>query len=243
MIVKDMFIPFNEKNIVFARFLERPNRFIIRCKLEHSEDTVEAHLADSGRLKELLLPNKRLMLRSVDDPKRKTKFSSVAVEKENGPGWVSLNSNLPNELAKLAIENQFFSELSHWSYVRSEFTKGNSRWDLLLENATSQMLVEVKGVTLLSQDHVGLFPDAITVRGTKHVKELKQISRESGWEAAIIFVAQRDDIHEIKTAEHIDPHFSAALRDAKEAGVKLLAFNCSVTEKGISIQEKVKVSP
>ena len=137
----DIFLPFNEKNIVFSRFIDRPNRFIIRCQLEESAEIIEAHLADSGRLKELLISNQRVMLRAVNDPKRKTKFSSVAVEKENGSGWVSLNSTLPNALAKLAVENSFFPQLADWNYVRSEFTKGQSRWDLLLEKGERHMIV------------------------------------------------------------------------------------------------------
>src|SRR5690554_4695226 len=115
--MSNMFIPFNENNIVFSRFVERPNRFIVRCMLENSNEIVEAHLADSGRLKELLVPNKLFMLREVNDPKRKTKFSAIAVEQENGDGWVSLNANLPNQLAKRAIENKLFQPLAQWNYV------------------------------------------------------------------------------------------------------------------------------
>lgn len=238
----NMFIPFDEKNLVFSQFIERPNRFIIRCHLEKNNEVVEAHLADSGRLTELLVPNKQVILRYVDNPKRKTKFSAVAVEQERGNGWVSINSTLPNELAKMAIENKLFPALANWQYVRSEYRKGNSRWDLLLQCDEKQMVVEVKGVTLIGEDGIGYFPDAVTKRGTKHITELQQIIGETGWEAAIIFVAQRDDIKEIKPAKHIDPWFSKALQEAKNAGVLILGMRCNVSPKGIEILDEIQVT-
>lgn len=238
----NLFIPFDEKTLVYSQFIDRPNRFIIRCKLENTNEIVEAHLADSGRLKELLQPNKKVILRSVNDPKRKTKFSAVAVEQEKNTGWVSINSSLPNELAKRAVKNNLFPQLKNWQYLRSEYPKGNSRWDMLLQKDEKHMVVEVKGVSLASEAGIGYFPDAVTKRGTKHLKELSQIMDEETWRSALIFVAQREDVHEVMPATHIDPAFAEALKEAKEAGVLILGLRCRVTPKGITILDQIKVT-
>ncbi|MBU9713166.1 DNA/RNA nuclease SfsA [Evansella tamaricis] len=234
-------IPYSP-DLIKARFINRPNRFIIKCELTETKEVVEAHLADSGRLLELLLPGKMVFLRAVDDPKRKTKYSAVIVERENGMGWVSLNAMLPNQLAVIAVKEGMISKLKDWTYVRSEYKKGSSRWDLLLSHPDGrQMVVEVKGATLI-KDGDGYFPDAVTKRGAKHVRELGEIAKEPHWEAALLFVAQRDDIKSIKPADHIDPDFGKAMREAEKAGVKLLGCRCHVGLEGIKVIGEIDVS-
>lgn len=237
-----MFHPF-PKDLLESKFIERPNRFIIRCVLTETGEIVEAHLADSGRLKELLIPGKQILLHRNNNPNRKTKYSAVIVEREDGLGWVSLNAQLPNKLAKFAVEAKLFKELQSWEYVRSEYKKGHSRWDMLLQKSDDeamQMVIEVKGATLV-ENGVGMFPDAVTSRGTKHVKELGEIVKESGWEAALLFVSQREDIHMVRPAYHIDPKFAKAMTEAKTAGVKLLGCRCKVSPSGIELLDAIDV--
>ncbi|MCD8510655.1 MAG: DNA/RNA nuclease SfsA [Bacillus sp. (in: Bacteria)] len=236
-----IFYPF-PKDLFKATFVERPNRFIVRCALADTGEIVEAHLADSGRLKEMLVPGKTILLQQNNNPNRKTKFSAVIIEREDGDGWVSINAQLPNVLARLAVEGGFLSELQDWKYVRSEFKMGNSRWDLLLEKAGGgkRMVVEVKGASLVVGE-MGMFPDAVTARGAKHVKELAMIARESELDAALLFVAQREDITKLRPAEHIDPAFAEAMREAKAAGVKLLGFRCAVSPEGMTLLDEIDV--
>ncbi|MBU9720840.1 MULTISPECIES: DNA/RNA nuclease SfsA [Bacillaceae] len=237
---KERFISF-PPNLLPAIFVERPNRFIVKCRLEKTGEMVEAHLADSGRLLELLIPGKLIYLRKVEDPKRKTKYSSVIVEREDGNGWVSLNAQLPNKLAVMAVQGKLIDSLKEWEYVRSEYTKGHSRWDLLLAHKDGRnMLVEVKGATLVKEG-LGTFPDAVTARGTKHVLELAQIQKEDGWETAILFIAQRNDIMSLKPAYHIDPAFGEAMQKAEKAGVKLLGCRADVTLEGIEVTDEIEV--
>ncbi|MFA9557551.1 DNA/RNA nuclease SfsA [Evansella sp. AB-rgal1] len=233
-------IPF-PSDLIKANFVERPNRFIVRCKLDNKDIVVDAHMADPGRLKELLIPGKPLYVKENDDPKRKTKYSVVIVEREDASGWVSVNSMMPNKLAIIAVREQVIQTFKGWNYVRSEYPKGESRWDLLLQkNSGRKMVVEVKGVSLLLNG-IGQFPDAVTKRGAKHVLELGQIAKEDGWETSLLFVTQREDITKIKPAVHIDPKFAQALREAKSAGVNILACRCSVTIEGMQVLEEIPV--
>jgi sugar fermentation stimulation protein A len=234
-----------------AMFLERPNRFLIRCVLTEGVDAneaiargsiLEAHLPDPGRLKELLIPGQRVWLRSVNNPKRKTKWSAVLCERPGGAGLVSLDSTLPNRLIAKALAEGVMEEFKGWSFVRSEFKMGHSRWDFLLAGPDQRQLVlEVKSVTLV-EDGVGLFPDAITARGAKHLRELAQIAQRHGWEAAVLFVMQRDDAARIEAAHSIDPNFAEALAEAKAAGVSVYGRRCRITLKEVILEDPVPVS-
>ncbi|PYZ94009.1 DNA/RNA nuclease SfsA [Salipaludibacillus keqinensis] len=228
-------------SLVPARFVNRLNRFMISCKLVRDGEEVEAHLPDSGRLKELLISGKELYLLPNANPNRKTKFSAVCVERPDGLGWVSINSQIPNKLAQLAFTHYLLPSFRSWDYERAEFTKGHSRWDHLLKTKDEKMIVEVKGVTLADENQKGFFPDAVTSRGTKHVLELIEINKEPKWRSALLFVAQREDLTEIRPASHIDPKFAKALKEASIAGVKIIACRSEVTLKGIRLLDEIPV--
>ncbi|UTR09117.1 DNA/RNA nuclease SfsA [Evansella sp. LMS18] len=229
------------ESLIKSTFIERPNRFIVKCRIEESNELAEAHLPDPGRLLELLIPGTVIYLSKSNNPKRKTKYSAVIIEREDGSGFVSVNTIMPNKLAELAVKHRAVDSLKDWNYIRSEFTKGNSRWDMLLSSADGrQMAVEVKGVSLAAEEK-GFFPDAVTKRGAKHVRELAEITLEENWESALIFVTQRSDITSVSPAEHIDPEFAAALAAAEKAGVHLLGLRSEVTLQGMEIVEEIPV--
>lgn len=217
-----------------ASFLERPNRFIVRCRLERTGEVVEAHLADPGRLKELLVPGACLYLRQADNPKRKTKWSVILVEAVESSVLVSLQSTMANHLARQAIESGAISGLKGWFLERAEYTKGNSRWDFLLTNAKgNKLLLEVKSCTLV-EDGVAMFPDAVTARGKRHVEELTRLKVNGDFTCAVLFVVQRSDAEIFKPAGHIDPSFAEALKGAVKEGVEVFVYNCRVDETEIA---------
>lgn len=198
-----------------AIFIERPNRFLVSCRLETGE-VVEAHLADPGRLKELLLPGALLYLRFVDNPKRKTKWSVILVKAPGKDTLVSLQSTLANRIARKALEHGAILELADWQVVRPEYSLGKSRWDFLLEDKQeNKLLLEVKSCTLV-HDGVAMFPDAVTERGKKHLQELTQLHTSGDFACAVLFVVQRNDAKVFKPAQHIDPAFAEALRVARD---------------------------
>jgi len=224
-----------------ARFVERPNRFLTRCALEEGgKNIVEAHLADPGRLKELLVPGKTVWLRSVSNQARKTRWSAVLCETPDGNGLVSIDATLPNRLIAKAFQMNAMEEFFGYSAIKAEHTDDGSRWDFLLTNPDKRpLLIEVKSVTLV-ENGIGLFPDAVTARGAKHVRTLSKLVRERRYDGAILFVVQREDAKAVKAAEHIDPAFAYALEEARQAGVRILGRLCNVSLEGISLGEVIE---
>jgi sugar fermentation stimulation protein A len=246
-----------------ARFVARPNRFLLHCALEpcppgapvkppsgglvreapssdRAREHVAVHLADPGRLKELLLPGQRVWIRAAGSPTRKTAWSAVLVESPDGAGLVSVDTTMPNRLIHRALEAGALEEFRGWSLERAEWTHGRSRIDFLLARDGRKLALEVKSVTLVD-DGVALFPDAVTARGARHVRELAQLAQRDGWSAAILFVLQRPDAHRIEAARSIDPAFADALAEAKTAGVRVLGRRCRVTLQALELAEPVPV--
>lgn len=215
--------------LVQARFLERANRFLLTVRLEDTGETVSVHMADPGRLKELLVPGRALWLRPASNPERKTRFTAVLVESPRGDELVSLDTTLPNRLVHRALREQALEELEGWTLERAEVTMGRSRLDFLLSRREdgARMAVEVKSVSLVEEE-MALFPDAVTARGTRHVEELEAIAQRPGWQAAVLFVLQRSGAREIRAARSIDPDFADALEKAGARGVKILGRRCRV---------------
>ncbi len=227
-----------------ARFLHRPNRFVVHARLEDTGEEAVAHLADPGRLTELLVPGRRLQLRPAPEGSaRKTRWSAVLVQTPGGEGWVSVDTTLPNRLIARALEAGALEELSGWWLKRAEYALGGSRFDFLLGSDDGRKLVlEVKSVTLVEGGEA-LFPDAVTARGARHVEELAEVAAErEGWEAAVLFVLQRDDASRIRAAHEIDPAFADALARAREAGVRILGRRCRVSLEGVALGEAVPTS-
>jgi sugar fermentation stimulation protein A len=152
---------------------------------------------------------------------------------------VSLDSTLPNRLIRKALAERALAEFAGWDLVRWEVTLGRSRFDFLLSDARGrQMVVEVKSVTLV-ENGVGLFPDAVTERGARHVRELAELAGQEGWEAAVLFVLQRSDASEIRAARAIDPKFAEALLEAEEAGVRILGRRCRVYNDQVELGDPI----
>jgi sugar fermentation stimulation protein A len=251
--------------LLLTRFVERPNRFLVRCAgapraptapadgraggpdcvtanggVIAVDEVVEAHLADPGRLRELLIPGRRVWLRrAVPAPGRRTHWTAVLVESPDGNGLVSVDTTLPNRLIRAALQAGALDEFAGWRLERHEVLLGRSRLDFLLADGNGRRLaLEVKSVTLV-EDGVALFPDAVTARGVRHLRELERISREPGWEAAVLFVAQRPDARRILAAAEIDPAFAAALADAMHQGVRVLGRRCTVALDHVALGERV----
>jgi len=222
-------------------FVERPNRFILHCYDEETEQIEKVHLADPGRLIELLVEGVMIYVLPSMNPNRKTKWTAVYVE-SNGL-LVSINTSYPNKLVEVMLKEAMVEELWAYRWVKSEYTYGNSRWDFLLEDTEgNRLLLEVKSVTL-ANDGIGMFPDAVTKRGSKHVQELTTIAKEGTIKTAILFVVQREDVEIVTGAAAIDPVFAKNLEEAARAGVQLLSYTCILTEQGIELGKAIPVDP
>ncbi|MFW9905204.1 MAG: DNA/RNA nuclease SfsA [Candidatus Thorarchaeota archaeon] len=207
-----------------GKFKKRPNRFLAKVVLESSKNTkktVEAHIPDPGRLKELLLENTQIILRKSSSHIRKTQYSLVGVKK--GKIWVNIDSHLTNRLFK---EEYLRIPLFHqYKIIRPEFSYKKSRFDFLMENieTNQKALIEVKSVTLVKKG-LALFPDAPTIRGTKHIKDLTNAVNE--YQVFMVFIVKRSDVTAFKPNEAIDPTFSRELIASMKKGLQVCAVKC-----------------
>ena len=216
-----------------GRFLARPNRFLAQVTLE--EGTVICHVKNTGRCRELLYPGVPVWVQLAPSPTRKTRWDLVAVQK--GERIVNIDSQAPNRVA------------AHWlkagglgfvpTLLRPETRHGNSRFDFYLEAPGRRMFVEVKGVTL-EEAGTAYFPDAPTLRGLKHLRELEDCVRQ-GFEACALFVVQLEGIRAFRPNMATQPEFGEALRRAAALGVRLEARSCRVSPDTLEIADPVPV--
>ena len=204
---------------VAVRFLSRPNRFIAQVELDGKIETV--HVKNTGRCKELLLPDSRVILSEADNPARKTRYDLIAVEKA-GFGLVNIDSQAPN---KVMAE---WLSLQGYDLVQPEYTYGKSRIDFYMERGEQKYLLEVKGCTL-ERDGIGYFPDAPTERGVKHIHELIRARQEGYW-CGVAFVIQMPKVKEVRPNVETHPAFGAAWSEAVAAGVRIWFLGCDVKE-------------
>jgi len=208
--------------LVAARFVARPNRFIVRARLGHGSE-VKAHLADPGRLEELLLPGAPLRLRPAPPSStRKTRYTVALVQSPQPPrAWVSVETARANDLAETVLRNGSLRCVGTGWNIRREVRCGNSRFDFLLEKESEKLWVEVKSVTYAERG-IARFPDAPTARGRRHVEELVNRIR-AGDRALVLFLVQRGDVRFVTPHTEIDPAFTDVLRSAKRSGLLVAA--------------------
>ena len=223
-------------NMVEARFLRRINRFTAFVELNGREEMV--HVKNTGRCKELLIEGARVFLEEADKEERKTKYSLIAVYK--GDMLVNMDSQAPNQMAAEALAEGKIEEIGEVDFLKREVNYENSRFDLFYQKGEKKGFIEVKGVTL-EENGIAKFPDAPTERGAKHLRELIK-AKEEGYEAAALFVIQMKGVQEFRPNEERDKNFTAALKEAAKAGVKILAYDCRVQVGKVYIDQKVPVN-
>jgi sugar fermentation stimulation protein A len=221
------------KNTRQGKFISRPNRFIANVKV--GGETVVCHVKNTGRCRELLLPDSTVILDYPSSPNRKTPCDLIAVYK--GDKLINMDSQAPNKVIGEWLASGGLSK--GITLIKPECTYKNSRFDFYIEADGKKIFAEVKGVTL-EESGVVLFPDAPTERGVKHIGELIDAVK-NGYEAYIFFVIQMRDCLYFAPNEKMHPEFAEALRLAKESGVNIRALNCAVGEDEMSIIGDVEV--
>lgn len=212
------------QNTIHGLFQDRPNRFIAHVWIEGKLETV--HVKNTGRCGELLLPGAHVVLQEAENPARKTRYDLISVYKENF-GWVNLDSQAPNRVVLEWLEKQ------DYTFIKPEFRYGNSRLDFYMEKGGEKYLMEVKGCTLEINGR-GLFPDSRSSRAKRHELELAG-AVEEGFHCITAFVIAMEGIDEVHPNVEKDPEFAQALQYARDHGVEVWHFSCSVTEDSIGI--------
>ncbi len=222
------------KNVVTGKFKNRPNRFIAMVEIDGKVET--CHVKNTGRCRELLLPEVEVYLEKSDNPNRKTAYDLVGVKK--GEVLINMDSQAPNKAVKEWLEKEVY--FKNITYLKPECKYGNSRVDFYLETAEGKKIfIEVKGVTL-EEEGIARFPDAPTLRGIKHMKELEQ-AVVKGYEAYILFVIQMKGIKWFEPNDRTHQAFGDTLREAAKNGVGILAYDCMITKDSMELDAPIEV--
>lgn len=218
------------ENTVQGLFVKRVNRFTATVLIDGVEECV--HIKNTGRLEALLVPKAKVTLQKAADSDRKTQYDLISVYKP-GLKWVNIDSLAPNMLMKQEL-NQYYD------LVKPEYRYGESRFDFYMKRGEEKYLTEVKGCTLTAdpKSGIGLFPDAPTKRGMKHLNELAAAAKE-GYHCSIVFVIQMNGIHLVFPNNAIQPEFGDALVNAAKAGVQIVYYGCHVEADSIKITSMV----
>ncbi len=229
--------------LIEGRLVKRYKRFLADVVLTDGEQ-VTAHCANTGSMKNCQPDNARVWLSRSNNPKRKLAYSWELVEVAPSI-LVGINTSLSNKLVKEAIERGVITELQGYRDIRAEVPYGDekSRVDFLLSGHPEwpSCYVEVKNVTLWDQQSKGYFPDAVTARGTKHLREL-MLMVEQGYRAVLCFCVQHTGIKSVSSADDIDPLYGKTLREAIDCGVEVIAYGAQMSTDAITLQQAIPVT-
>ncbi len=222
--------------LIPGTLIQRYKRFLADVRLPSGE-LVTAHCTNTGSMMGCREPGSAVYLSRSANLSRKLPYSWELI-KANGT-WVGINTMHPNRLVAEAINNRALCELDAYPTIRHEVvTRQGTRLDLCLEGNDCHCYVEVKNVTL-KIGGAAAFPDAVSERGTRHLKELIRLKRK-GYRAAVVFVVQRDDCEIFRPADEIDPEYGRWLRRAIKAGVEALPYRAKVTPEEIVLGKRLE---
>ncbi|MDC0395756.1 DNA/RNA nuclease SfsA [Candidatus Pelagibacter sp.] len=226
------------KSLIKGKLIKRYKRFFADIKIK--EEIVTAHCPNTGSMKGLLDEGNEVFISQNDDPKRKLKYTLEIVKvKKNLFG---VNTHFANKIAYHGLSNNLVRELANNDSIKPEvFFNKETRFDFLIEKNRQKIFVEVKNVTLLRNKKTAEFPDAVTSRGSKHLKTLTEAIKK-GYKAYLLFLVQIDGVENFKIAKDIDMEYYENYLLAKKSGVIFLAYRCKISTKDIKIEKKIKIT-
>ena len=232
------------KGLVHARLIKRYKRFLADVRLDNDE-MITVHCPNTGSMKNCVEENAEIWLSDSDNPKRKYRYTWEYLRTSRGH-HIGVNAGKANQLVQSAIRDDLVEPLAGYDTIRPEVKYGdeNSRIDLLLQDSKKQdCYVEVKSVTLLEDppsSGIGYFPDAVSERGAKHLRELIKMS-QSDARSVLFFCVQHTGIQEVRPADHIDREYGKLLREALDSGVEVLAYKVRKSNKGFRLWRDLPV--
>ena len=226
-----------EQKLLRAKIVKRYKRFLSDLELESGE-LIHAHVPNTGSMKTCWEAGWYAYISKSNDPKRKLPYTWELTD--NGESLICVNTNLPNRIVKEALELKQIPELAVYSNVKPEQKVLDSRIDFFLtEDGQPDAYVEVKNVTLKGEGKKALFPDAVSTRGQKHLKDLIQL-KEQGHRSIMLYLINRSDVNCFEPARDIDPEYANLLNQACEAGVEILPYQTKLSPQEIKIHQKLK---
>ena len=225
------------KALIKGKFVKRYKRFFADVKVNKS--IITAHCPNTGSMMGLLNENNDAWVSKNDDPKRKLKFTLEILKSKNN--LIGINTHLANKLVLEGLKNNSFLEFKNLENIQPEvFYNKETRFDFLVSKKNKKYFIEVKNVTLIRDNINSEFPDAITTRGSKHIKTLIEASKK-GYQCYVLFLVQISNCKYFKIAKDIDKEYYENYKNAKKAGVHFVAYNCQIGSKEIKVDQKVKI--
>ncbi len=214
---------------------KRYKRFFVDIK--YKKKIITAHCPNTGSMLNLLSKNNIVWFSKSDNPKRKLKYTIQIIE-VNGVK-VGINTLITNKIVLEALNKKKINNLKKYSDIKTEVKfSDKTRFDFLLTNKKSKCILEVKNVTLVRNKRLAEFPDAITSRGLKHLNELCA-AQKKGYQSYILYLIQREGCDSFKIAEDIDPEYKIAFSNALKSGVKVLCYDCKLSDEEIKLNNQI----
>lgn len=219
--------------------VKRYKRFLSEVLLEETKELVVAHCPNSGSMLGLINPNSVVYLSKNTNPNNKLDYKLELITAPTG-ALVCINTSITNKLVLEALHNCVIEELKMYQDIQMEKTFNKSRFDFYLSNSNKQCFMEVKSVSLLRQNNLAQFPDAITQRGNKHLEDLQLVSKQN-MKAINLYIIQRNDANKFSIAKDIDINYYNNFIKAKELNVEFLCYDCEINTKEIKIKNKIEI--
>lgn len=216
--------------------VRRYKRFFADVELPDGT-VVTAHTPNTGSMKQCAIAGYPVLISKADDPKRKLKYTLELIRV--GDYWVDTHTQRTNRVVEEALRSGWIEGLTGYE-VTPEFKIGASRIDFLLRKGNEKVLVEVKNVTLIAGASTASFPDAVTTRGQKHLRELLA-AKQQGYRAVIFFLVQRGEATDFSPADDIDPEYGRLLREVVAGGVEALTYKTKVTPEENLVHQQIPV--
>jgi sugar fermentation stimulation protein A len=225
------------KSLIKGKLVKRYKRFFTDIKL--NQETIVAHCPNTGSMMGLLDEGNDVFVSKNDNPKRKLKYTLEIIKVKKN--LVGVNTHFANKIAFHGLSNNLIKEVINNDNIKPEvFFDKETRFDFLIEKNNQKTFVEVKNVTLFRKDKLAEFPDAVTSRGSKHLKALIEATKK-GYKTYLLFLVQIQGVTDFKIAKDIDKEYYENYKIAKKVGVKFLAYRCKINSKEIKIEKKINI--
>ena len=224
-----------KSKLISGEFIKRYKRFFVDVKID--KNIVTAHCPNTGSMMGLLNKGNRVWLSKSDDKKRKLKYTLEIIEEKSKK--IGVNTHFTNKIVLDALNNRLIKDFKNLDNLQQEVKFGeNTRFDFLVSTNKKKLFIEVKNVTLSRTAGLAEFPDAVTSRGLKHIRELLN-AKKKGYEIYLLFVIQRDDCEKFQIAKDIDPKYYELLVKAVKKKLHLLCYDCKFSSKGIKLNKRI----
>ena len=225
------------KSLVKGKLIKRYKRFFTDVNI--GNEIITAHCPNTGSMKGLLDEGNEVYVLPNNDPKRKLKYGLEIVKARKN--LVGVNTHMANKIAQHALENNLIKEIKNSDLIKPEvFFNKETRFDFLIEKNNQKSFVEVKNVTLFRDKNTAEFPDAVTMRGSKHLLTLIDAIKK-GYKTYLLFLIQIQNMEYFKIAKDIDSEYYKNYILARKAGVNFLAYRCDISSKKIFVDKKLKI--